>query len=137
MTLHRNAPGDGQKPRIKLWGPRPRPIGLDTRETSAELSLRFRGRGPSGREESRTEISADLTDLGRQRAALDYGFGSVMPDVLKGRLLALLKASQEARPNAPSCKSRNPIRRTWLRRCVGRNCARRCARWTMRPATSF
>jgi hypothetical protein len=35
-----------------------------------------------------------LTDIGKQRAALDFGFGAVMPDILKGQR-ALRKAEQE------------------------------------------
>jgi hypothetical protein len=94
MTLRRNAPGDGQKPRIKLWT-------LDTPKegTTADKLLKhylrvFENVDRWDAKKAELKTNPDLTDIGRNRAALDFGFGTVMPDNLKARR-TLRKAAQE------------------------------------------
>jgi len=94
MTLRRNAPGDGQKPRIKLWT-------LDTPKegTTADKLLKhylrvFENVDQWDSKKAELARNPELTDVGKQRAALDFGFGTVMPDNLKARR-TLRKAQQE------------------------------------------
>ena len=95
MTLRRNAPGDGQKPRIRLWTlPDP-----PENSTAAKLLKHYERvfTNVDALDAKKAELKANeaLTEIGKQRAALDFGFSSIMPDVLRARR-AISKASQEA-----------------------------------------
>ena len=95
MTLRRNAPGDGQKPKIRLWTlPDP-----PENSTAAKLLKHYERvfTNVDALDAKKAELKANeaLTEIGKQRAALDFDFSSIMPDVLRARR-AISKASQEA-----------------------------------------
>jgi hypothetical protein len=94
MYLRKNAPGDGQRPKIRLWT-----IPIPTEGSLAyPLYKHFNGvfenvdHGDAKKKELNS--SADLTPVGRDRQALDYSFGTAMPNILKGER-ALARVSQE------------------------------------------
>ena len=94
MTLRKNAPGDGQKPKIRLWT-----LGTPKEGTTADKLLKHYLRtfeNVDAWDSKKAEIARSpfLTDIGQQLRALDFGFSAVMPDVLRGRR-ALRKAQQE------------------------------------------
>src|SRR5258706_9816360 len=94
MTLRRNAPGDGQKPRIKLWT-LPTPKEGTTADKLLKHYLRtFENVDQWDAKKAELARNPELTDVGKQRAALDFGFGAIMPDNLKARR-TLRKAQQE------------------------------------------
>src|SRR5437899_2842831 len=93
MTLRKNAPGDGQKPKIRLWT-----LGTPAEGTTADKLLKHYQRvfvNIDALDVKKAELarSQDLTDIGRQRAALDFAFAAVMPDQLQARR-TLRKAQQ-------------------------------------------
>ena len=85
MTLRKNAPGDGQKPRIRLWT-----LGTPKEGSTAEKLLKhylrvFENVDRWDSKKAELKTNPELTDIGRQRQALDFGFGTIMPDNLKAR----------------------------------------------------
>src|SRR5258706_5625101 len=95
MTLRKNAAGDGQKPRVRLWT-----LGSPKEGSTAEKLLKhyqrvFENVDRLDAKKKELSTSAELTEIGRQRQALDFAFSAVMPDVLKGKR-TLAKALQEA-----------------------------------------
>jgi len=94
MTLRKNAPGDGQKPRIRLWT-LPTPSEGSTADKLLKHYLRtFENVDRWDAKKAELKANAELTDIGKQRAALDFGFGAIMPDNLNARR-TLRKAQQE------------------------------------------
>ena len=94
MTLRKNAPGDGQKPRIRLWTLGDPPEGSTLSKLQRHYQKIFENVDLWDARRTEIKSSAELSDLGKQRAVVDFGFGAVMPDVLRGRR-ALRKAEQE------------------------------------------
>src|SRR5258705_3340884 len=94
MTLRKNGAGDGQKPRIRLWT-LPTPKEGSTTDKLLKHYLRtFENIDQWDLKKAELARNPELTDVGKQRAALDFGFGTVMPDNLKARR-TLRKAAQE------------------------------------------
>lgn len=94
MTLRRNTAGDGQKARIRLWS-----IGVPKEGTTQDKLLKhylrtFENVDALDARKKELKGNAELTELGRQRKALDFAFGSIMPDTLRGRR-TLQKAAME------------------------------------------
>ena len=51
------------------------------------------------------KVNEALTEIGKQRAALDFGFSLIMPDVL-GQGARFPRRHRKRRPGAASCSSR-------------------------------
>src|SRR6266566_4166766 len=94
MTLRKNALGDGQKPKIRLWTLGTPPEGTTADKLLGHYLRVFENVDRLDAKKKELSTSAELTDVGRQRQALDFAFGAVMPDVLKGKR-TLAKAMQE------------------------------------------
>jgi hypothetical protein len=94
MTLRKGSLRDGQKPRIKLWDLGDPPEGTTLAQLQRHYLRTFENIDRWDAKRAELKGNSDLTATGQQRLALDYGFGDVMPDVLKGRR-ALQKASAE------------------------------------------
>src|SRR6266550_1714688 len=111
MTLRRNAPGDGQKPKIRLWT-----LGTPAEGTTADKLLKHYQRvfvniGALDAKKAELARSQDLTDIGRQ--------------------------SRKSQPSAASCKYPRPTLPTWPPHFAGRKSGGSCAQWTIRRVTPF
>src|SRR4051794_1164535 len=94
MTLRKNAPGDGQKPRIRMWTLPVPPEGSTQSKLLKYYQQVFANIESLDAHKTQLKGSAELTEIGRQRQALDFAFQQVMPDNLRGRR-TLQKAAQE------------------------------------------
>jgi hypothetical protein len=94
MTLRRNAPGDGQKPKIRLWTLGDPPEGSTLAKLQQHYLRVFENVDRWDTRRGEIKSNAELTDIGKQRATVDFGFGAVMPDILRAKR-ALHKAEQE------------------------------------------
>jgi hypothetical protein len=95
MTLRRNAIGDGQRPRIRLWSLGDPPENSTLAKLQKHYLRTFENIDRIDAKKAELARNQDLTDIGRQRAALDFSFTDAMPDVLRSKR-ALAKAMQEA-----------------------------------------
>jgi hypothetical protein len=94
MTLRKNAPGDGQKPRIRLWTLGTPAEGTTANKLFAHYLRVFENVDRWDSKKAELKSNPELTDIGRQRQALDFGFGAIMPDNLQARR-TLAKAKRE------------------------------------------
>lgn len=94
MTLRRNAAGDGQRPRIRLWTLGDPPEGSTLAKLQRHYLSAFEGVDRWDAKRAELKANQELTDIGKQRAALDFAFSAVMPDNLKARR-TLRKAEME------------------------------------------
>src|SRR4051794_15352189 len=104
MTLRPSRLNDGQSPRIRLWTLPAPPPGSTQAKLLQHYQRVFHNIEALDARKAELKSSADLTEIGRERQALDFAFQTVMPDTLRGRR-ALQKAAQEVASKRAKLKS--------------------------------